>query len=82
MKQKEPSELSDQELIEEAKKSKPSPILDAFLIGFLIGIIIFSVLVNAWGLSILIPLFLIYLFLKKPKRVEALNKELEARNLK
>jgi len=82
MKQKELSELTDQELIEETKKIKPSPIVDAFFIGFLVGIIIYSVVVNSWGLLTLIPLFLIYGLLKKSKRYEALKKELKERNLK
>lgn len=75
------SQLSDQELLEAAKNNKPSPIFDAFFIGFLIGIIIFSVAANTWGLVGIIPLFLIYLFLKKPKRYEALKRELEKRSL-
>mgnify|MGYP006309597135 CR=1 FL=1 len=81
MNQKEISELTDQELIEEDKKIKPSPIVDAFFIGFLIGIIIFSVAANSWGFVTLIPLFLIYLLLKKSKRKTALQKELKERNL-
>lgn len=35
MNQKESSELSDQELIDETKKIKSSPVLDAFFIGFI-----------------------------------------------
>lgn len=75
------SQLSNQELLEFAKNNKPSPLIDAFFIGFLIGIIIYGVAANGWGLFALIPLFLIYLFLKKPRRYEALKKELEKRNL-
>ncbi len=81
MNQKELSQLSDKELLEVAEKNKPSPLIDAFFIGFLIGIIIFSVATSSWGFFTLIPLFLIYLFLKKPKRYEALKKELKERNL-
>lgn len=81
MNQKELSQLSDKELLEVAKTNKPSPIIDAFFIGFLIGIIIFGVAASAWGLITLIPLFLIYILLKKPKQYEALQKELEKRNL-
>ncbi|MBK9255239.1 MAG: FUSC family protein [Saprospiraceae bacterium] len=81
MNQKELSQLTDQELLEVAKNNKPSPIIDAFFIGFLVGIIIYGAAANAWGFVILIPLFLIYLLLKKPKRFEALKKELEKRNL-
>lgn len=81
MNQKELSQLSDKELLEAAKNNKPSPIIDALFIGFLVGIIIYSVVANTWGFLTLIPLFLIYLFLKKPKRYEALKKELEERHL-
>ncbi|TFV95662.1 FUSC family protein [Algoriphagus kandeliae] len=81
MNQSELSQLSDEELLEVAKNNKPSPIFDAFFIGFLIGIIIFSVASNTWGLVTIIPLFLIYIFLKKPKKYEALKHELKKRNL-
>lgn len=81
MNQEELSKLSDQELLEVAKNNKPSPIIDAFFIGFLVGIIIFSVAANTWGLVTLIPLFIIYVFLKKPKQYEALKKELNERKL-
>lgn len=75
------SQLSDEELLNHFKNSKPSPLLDAFFIGFLIGIIIFGVAANAWGFITLIPLFLIYLFLKKPKQYKAINSEMKRRNL-
>ncbi len=81
MKQEQLSQLTDEELLEHAKNIKPSPLLDAFFIGFLVGIIIYGFAANALGFITLIPLFLIYLFLKKPKQYEALKKELVARNL-
>jgi hypothetical protein len=81
MNQKELSQLSDEALLEAAKNNKPSPVIDAFFIGFLVGILIYGAAANAWGFVSLIPLFLIYLFLKKPKQYEALKKELEKRNL-
>jgi hypothetical protein len=75
------SKLSDKELLDEAKKIKPSPMIDAFFIGFLVGIIVFSVAANTWGFLTLIPLFLIYVFLKKSKKYTALKTELKKRNL-
>ncbi len=81
MNPKVPSQLSDKELLEEAEKIKPSPLIDAFFIGFLVGIIIYCLDANTWGFLTLIPLFVIYGLLKKPKRYEALKKELKARNL-
>ena len=82
MKPEELSQLSDEELLTFAEQNKPSPLLDAFLIGFLIGIILYGVFSNAWGFLFLLPLFLIYALLKKPKTYKALTKELEKRNLK
>lgn len=73
------SSLSDEQLQAEAKKTKPSPLLDAFFIGFLVGIIIYSVVANTWGLLTLIPLFLVYMLMKKPKKYEAVKRELQNR---
>lgn len=82
MNEQELSQLSDNELLAEFKKIAPSPIFDAFFIGFMIGIVVFGVTVSAWGFPILIPLFLVYLFLKKAKRYEAIKKEIASRNLR
>jgi len=81
MEQKELSQLTDKELLELAKYNKPSPIIDAFFIGFLVGILIYSAVANTWGLVSLVPLYLIYIFLKKPKKYEAIKNELKKRNL-
>lgn len=82
MNPKDVSQITDQELLELLENNKPSPLIDAFFIGFLVGILIYSAAANGWGFVMLIPLFLIYLFLKKPKRYEELRKEMEKRNLK
>ena len=81
MEQNDLSKLTDKELLELSKNSKPSPIIDAFFIGFLVGVIIYSIAANSWGFLTLIPLYLIYIFLKKPKKYEALKKEIDKRNL-
>lgn len=81
MNPKEVPELTDQELVEEVNKIKPSPIVDAFFIGFLMGIIIYSLVANSWGFLTLIPLFIVYGLLKKSKRNEARKKELKERGL-
>ncbi len=81
MNEQELSQLSDNELREEFRKITPSPIFDAFFIGFQIGIVIFGIAVSAWGFVLLVPVFLIHLFLRKAKRYEALKKELESRKL-
>jgi hypothetical protein len=73
--------LSDEELLKMAANNKPNPLFDAFFIGFLIGIVFFSVAYSTWGLVTLIPLYLIHLFLKKPGRHKALMEELNKRGL-
>lgn len=75
------SKLSDKELLDEAKNNKPSPLMDAFFIGVLIGIIVFGLIVNSLGFWLLAPLFLIFLMQKKPRRYAALQKEIRSRGL-
>ena len=82
MNRKELSELTDQELLEESKRIKPNPWLDAFLIGLLIGIIVYGVIINSMWFLAIIPLFLIYVLIKKSKKHKALEKLLKERNLK
>ncbi|KAF0128133.1 MAG: hypothetical protein FD155_3416 [Bacteroidetes bacterium] len=84
MNQKELSELTDQELLDEAKKMKSFSITNAFLIGFLMGIVIYSIVVNSWGMLTLIPLYFAYKFINDPKnkRVKEVENLLKERNLK
>lgn len=81
MNKKELSELTDQELLDEAKKMKSSFITHAFLIGFLIAIVVYSVVKNTWGLLTLIPLFFIYKLTKKSNNHQELKKLLKDRKL-
>ena len=53
-------ELTEEELLKEKKKLKNAKIINALLIGFLVGIVIWSVVKNTWGFLTLIPLFFIY----------------------
>ncbi len=82
MTQKELSELTDQELLDEAKKMKSTSITNAVLIGFTIGIIFYSILKNSWGIVTLIPLFFAYKLVKNSKKNKPLEKELKERKLK
>ena len=83
MSQKEVSALTDQELLDEAKKMKSFSITNAFIVGFLVGVIIYSVVKNTWGMLTIIPLYLIYKFINDPKnkRREAVETALKERNL-
>lgn len=82
MKPEELSTLTDEELLAEAKKMKSSAITHALLIGFMIGIIIFSIWKNTVGLFTLIPVFFIFKVFYKPDRNKELKRLLEERKLK
>lgn len=82
LEEKKLSECTDEELMEKAKKLKSDSILSAFAIGFMVGIIVFSVVVNSIGLVTLIPLFFIYKALKGDKKNKELREVLKERNLK
>jgi hypothetical protein len=83
MDRKNVSELTDQELLSEAKKMKSISITNAVLIGFLVGIIFYSIAQNSVGLFTLIPLCLAYKLLNNSKyNSKELENALRERNLK
>ncbi len=83
MNQKQLAELTDEELLREAQKRKSAAITDAVLVGFLFGVVCYSVIKNSWGWLTLIPLFLAYKLITKPKHSKAeLENLLKERNLK
>ena len=82
MKEKELSELTDQELLDEAKKMKSTTLLNAVLIGVMIGVVVYSVVKNSWGFLTLIPLFFAYKLFNGSKKDKALEQLLKERNLK
>jgi uncharacterized membrane protein len=60
MEKKNLAELTDEELLLEAKKMKSTMILNALLIGVLIGIMVYSITKNGFGFLALILLFFAY----------------------
>ncbi len=74
MEQKQLSELTDAELLQEARKLKTANIFNAVFIGFLFGIVFYSAMNNAFGLFMLLPLFFAYKLINNSKYK---NKELE-----
>ncbi len=77
------NELSNDELLIEVKKIKSTAIINALLIGVLIGILIYGIAVNSFGFLSLILLFAIYKLANNSKydkkEIKSLLKE---RNLK
>ena len=78
------SKLTDQELLDEAKKMKSFSMTNALIIGFLMGIVFYSLAKNTWGMLTLIPLYFVYKIVNDQKniRFNALEKLLRERNLK
>lgn len=78
------SQFTDQELLDEAKKMKSFSITNALLIGFLVGIIFFSIVKKSWGMLTLIPLYFIYKMVNDPKnkKVKELEEIMKERKLK
>ena len=84
MNQKELSQLTDQELLDEAHEMKSFSITNALIIGFLMGIVFYSFVKNSWGTLTLIPLYFVYRIVNDPKnkRRKHLLELLKERNLK
>jgi cbb3-type cytochrome oxidase subunit 3 len=76
-------ELSNEELLEESTRLKSSLMLNAFFIGFLVTIVVFSIVKQTFGLVSIIPLYFIYRLLKnnQNKKAATLNIILKDRGL-
>ena len=75
------TKLTDEELLKEKRKLKNTKIINATLIGFLVGIVIWSIAKNTWGFLTLIPLFFIYKLVNHSKNDKGLEDLLKERNL-
>lgn len=82
MKQKELAELTDEDLLQEPKKIKPTNIYDAVIFGILIGIAIYSSVNNGFGLLTFLPLVYVPMAVKNKAKNRELEKLLKERNLK
>lgn len=81
--EKELNELSDQELLEKNKKAKSGKITNAVILGFLIGISVYSTVKNGLGIFTFLPvLFAFFADNVWKKNNQALERELKSRNLK
>ena len=81
MNQEKLTALTNDQLLEEVKKNKSANILNALIIGLLIGIAIYSTVKNGFGFFTLFPLFFILILWKSGKDKRALDAELTRRNL-
>lgn len=83
MTEKKLHDLTDAELLQVARKLKATAIMNAVLIGFVVGVLVYSLMRNKFGFLTLILFFLAYKLINNSKynrkEVEELLKE---RNLK
>lgn len=76
------NELTDQELLEKNKKIQSDKIINAVLLGCLIGVAIYSTIKNGVGIFTLLPLvFVAFTINAWKKDNQALKDELKSRNL-
>ncbi|MNK07744.1 hypothetical protein D3C87_256620 [compost metagenome] len=80
------TELSDQELLQKINKIRSNRIIDAVIIGFTIGVVIYSAVKNGFGFFTFFPLLLTYIIVRNSKNNKILEKEMQkelgSRNLK
>lgn len=75
------AELSDEELLQEAERMKPTRIYDAVIIGVLIGISVYSSTVNGFGLLSYLPVVYLPISARNATKRKKLKKLLEERNV-
>ena len=73
--------MTTEELSVELQKIKSTNIVNAVLVGVMIGVAIYSTVKNGFGILSAFPLFFIPMFAKKWSYKKALEKELKERNL-
>ncbi|MDQ0594759.1 putative permease [Chryseobacterium ginsenosidimutans] len=76
------SQLSDQELLEKKKQLKSSNIINAVIIGVLIGVVIYSFIKSGFRLFTFLPLLFVYFIVKNQNESKELEKEIKSRNVK
>ncbi|NMH27866.1 FUSC family protein [Flavobacterium silvaticum] len=73
--------LTDEEVLQELKKSKSTAIFDAVLIGLLIGIGLYSTIKNGFGLLTFLPLIYVPIAGRNKVKSNELKRLATERNL-
>ena len=81
MAQKELAELTDPELLQEAKKAKSTKIFDGLIFGVLIGIATYSSVKNGFGFLTFLPFICAPIAIKNKTDHKKLEDLLKERNL-
>ncbi len=81
--EKELSQLTNEELLEKRKKVKSENTTNAVIVGILVGISVYSTVINGLGVFTFFPIFFaLFAAGRWKKNNDALTKELTSRNLK
>lgn len=81
MKQMNLSDLTDKELLQEAKRIRSTKLYDAVIFGVLIGIAIYSSVVNGFGLLSFLPLIYVPVAIKNKTKNKEVKELLTERDL-
>lgn len=82
MPEKQPTELTGQELLEKIRRSKAENTMNAVIFGITTGIALYSTVKNGFGLLTCFPLLFTAMVIKNKKKDAVLAAELKTRNLK
>ncbi|WP_326982903.1 hypothetical protein VUJ46_22590 [Chryseobacterium sp. MYb264] len=75
------SELTNEELLDKRKKAKNANIISAVLIGFFVGIAVFSAIKKGLGFFTFFPLIFVFMLMRNQSEAKELDKEIKSRNL-
>ena len=78
---KEITEYTDEELRLEIQQIKSSNLLNAVLIGVMIGVATYSTVKNGLGILTFFPIFFVPMMIKKRARKKILEQQMRDRNL-
>lgn len=76
------ADFTNEELLKEVKAIKSYKIYDAFIIGFLAGVAIYSVVKNGFGLFTFLPLVYLPIAKKNKERYAEIERLAQERGLK
>lgn len=82
MRQKPISDLSNEELLSAQKKAKNGTVFSGFGIGFLIGVAIYSTVINGLSFWTFFPLFFVLIFVNNVQKSKDIKQEVANRELK
>ncbi len=82
MTKEELSKLTDEQLLAADKSMKSTNIMNAVLIGLMIGIAVYSTVKNGFGFFTFFPLIFVFVLVKNSVKKKELDEILKERNLK